>query len=535
MALTTVSYSSYFNYALSTKQITFTDSTDYVGQGTVAANVTVVAKVESPLGVFYNNTSHDSPDIDPGVSLDSIITIPLPLDSGGLPVQGLYTITLTYVDSVVPATVIDVKTFTLNYTSPSVSITGTVDCVTPLLKFTDESSYTKNLINPTITRAFAIHYPPSTPTADVTGTASTISTRVFYTLADSTIEHSSSLTSTLSYLFSSDDLIYVIDSVTGSKVIQVACNGDICDIYCCIRAQWLKYFNAKSTNSPLAAIELEKFKKITALAGLVGIAVKCGKNEHISAYVAEILNIAQCDAGCGCSDGTPQLVTGLAINGNDIVVAVSDSGGLTVAVTEGGVTTYTLSLDSINTNKLAATYNSVVAAGTNISSVGVGTATAGDVTTKTYTVNAIDTIVQSLFVRAKLTFGSAVVPVITIDSQNEYGTTFQAINQAGSGTDFLTNNNVSSYAVWAANLTHFTIGNFFASATDYFPEVKVVNVTGTNEVSSPVFYDNDLAVEIVSIGASSFDIKFVDQSGSPVNGLFLQDFTSIELIFKLHA
>lgn len=533
MALTTVSYSSYFNYALSTKQITFTDSTDYVSQGTVAANVTVVAKVESPLGVFYNNTNHSAPDIDPGVSLDSIITIPLPLDAGGLPVQGLYTITLTYVDSVVPATIVDVKTFTLNYTSPSVSITGTVDCVKPLLKFTDESTYTKNLVDPTITRAFAIHYPPSLPTADVTGTASTISTRVFYIVADSTLEHSSSLTSTLSYLFDAVNLFYVIDSVTGSKVIQVACNGDICDIYCCIRAQWLKYYNAKTSNAPLAAIELEKFKKITSLAELVGMAVKCGKDTHISGYVAEILNIAQCDAGCGCTDGTPQLVTGLAINGNEVVV---DAGtGVSVStVTGGGTTTYTVALSSVNINKLASTYNSVVAAGTNVSSVTSNSVTAGDVTTITYTVNTTDTIVQSLFVRALITFGSGVVPVFSIDSQNDYGSTFQAINQAGTGTDFITNNYESSFSAWTVNITHLTIGNFFSSATDYFPEVKIVNMIQPSEVANH-YNSNDLDVEIVSIGASSFDLKFTDKNGNPVNGLYMQDYSSVELIFKIQA
>lgn len=168
MALTTVEYSSYFDYGSATKQIKFTDSTDYLSQGTTAANVTVVAKVESPSGVFYNNTNHGSPDIDPDVSLDSLITIPLPLDGLGLPEQGLYTITLTYQDLVVPATIVDVKTFTLDYASPTVDIDMTVDCVTPLLTAIDDTSYTVNSVAPTVTRAFSIHYPPSTPTADVT-------------------------------------------------------------------------------------------------------------------------------------------------------------------------------------------------------------------------------------------------------------------------------------------------------------------------------------------------------------------------------
>ena len=530
MALSTVQYSSYFHYDEATKQIKFTDSTDYASQGTSAANVTVVAKVESPSGVFYNNPNHGAPDIDPDVSLDSVNLITLPLDGSGLPEQGLYTITLEYQDLVVPATVVDVKTFTLDYSSPTVNIDMSVDCITPLLTATDDSAYTINGVSPTVVRDFKIHYPPSTPTADVTGTAASLNTQVFYTVANSTVEHSSSLTSTLTYLFDAANLIYVIDEVTGSEFIQVACDGDICDIYCCLRSQWNRYTNASNTTT--AQKELAKFEKIVALSSLVGNAVRCGKNTHISDYVSEILKIAECDAGCSCDDGKPQLVTGLAVNGNNVIVDAG-AGVSVTAVSGGGSTTYTVSLTTANVNKLAATYNSVVSAGTNISSVTSNSVTSGDVTTITYTVNAIDTVVDSQFVRVGFTINPSSVPTIAISSQKQYGSAFTTVNQTG-GTEFVKNENDASFSDWETKFTEFTVSNFGTVGSNFFPEVEVANIDLKVKGNS-LSYKNLLQAHIISMGSDTFTIRFSDQDGSPVNGKEVQNYDSLDLIFKIHA
>jgi hypothetical protein len=534
MALTSVDYNSYFNYKLSTRQLTFTDKTNFPAQGTVAANVTVVAKVTAPTtGVFYNNTNHSLPDIDCGVSLDSIIEIPLPSDAGGLPEQGLYTIELTYVDSVVPATIIDTRTFTLDYTTPSIDITMTVDCITPLLTATDVTGYTQNTIDPTITRAFAINYPLSLNLPPVTGTANVLTTQNFYTIADQTVEHSSSLTSNLSYLFDVGDSMYVIDETSGSDFIQVACSGDLCDIYCCFRSQYQRWQDSKGVNTQRANIELDKFIQIMAIAELVEIALRCSKNDDISAYTAQILEIAGCTSGCGCADGEPQLVTGLGVSGDTIIV---DAGtGITVtSVSGGGTTTYTVALDSTNVTKLSNMTNTIVSSGTN-TSVSSGSATVGGIQTFTYVVNATDTIVESLFARVKFTLNSSTVPTISITNQNNYGSSLIAVNQAGTGTDFITNNNVSSFADWTGSYTDFDIADFGTPGTTYFPEVFVANAILLVKGNSTTWVNN-LKVDIVDMSSNTFKIRFSDQSGSPINGLSLQDnYVELELIFKIQA
>lgn len=542
MALTTGTYESSFRYDLATKQITFTDTTDYAAQGTAAADVTIVIKVENAIsGIIYNNTNHAAPDIDPDVSVDSTIVIPLPLDAGGLPEQGLYTVTLQYKDTgASPVTINEVKTFTLDYTSPVVDIEMDVDCFTPVLTATDDTSYTQGGVDPTITRAFAINYPLSMGLSPVTGTASVLQTRNFYYVTDQVIEHSSSLTSDLSYSY--PDGWYIVDEVTGSDFIGVSCPADLCDIYCCLRSQWLKYKNAKTTNTVLANQELAKFNQIMALSQLVGQSLRCGKATQSTEYVNEILLIADCDAGCSCADGQPQLVTGLAINGNTVIV--EEGTGVSISsVTGGGTTTYTVSLSTENINKLAATYNSVVTAGANITSVTSSSTTSGNVTTTTYVVNATDTIVESTFVEVLLTFNVGAVPSYTVTAQKQYGTTFAAITDAIGINPVLDIENNGSVSDWQQNYNSIIVQNFFSgSATDYFPEVVSVEeltwakgIRSTSLISATVNNGAKAAlVDIYDKNSDNFKIRFINPNrmlGSDLeNKLY-----SVKLIIKIQA
>ena len=537
MALTTVDYNSYFNYKLATKQITFTDKTDFAAQGTVAANVTVVAKVTAPVsGVIYNNTNHAIPDIDCGTSLDSLIVIPLPLDASNIPEQGVYEVELTYQDLIVPSTVIETRTFNLNYTSPTVDLTMEVDCVTPVLTATDSTSYTQNTIDPTITRAMEINYPLSLNLPSITGTANVLTTRNFYVIADQTVEHSSSLVSNLSYLFDIANSMYVIDEVSGSKFIEVACDGDLCDIYCCIRSQYMKWQDAKGINNVRAAAELAKFKQITSIAEMVAIALKCSKSSHISEYVAEILKIAECDSGCGCADGEPQLVTGLSITGDDVVVLAGN--GIDVQPSSGGGTTsYTVGIELGITKKLDSVTNAVVTAGDNVTvTESTSTDPGNALETKTYEVAATDTIVESLFVRARLTFSFFTSPTITILDQKKYGTLFTSVTQTE--TSFITN--AQEPASWGANYASFLISNF-GNTGDLFIYPEVMITQSTKYGANPLISGGDILsfpfkAQIVGLLTQQFELRFTDSDGNLVNGNLLGGgFRSIDLIFKIQA
>lgn len=530
MALVTTDFNSYFRYDFTAPyEIRFDDITDYAGQGVALADVDVLIKCETASGgIFYNNVNLASPDIDPNVSLSSAITIPLPL-SGGLPLQDVYTFTFySYVSSVL--TVTKVKTFTLDYSSPTIEIGMEVDCITPLLSATDETSYTINGITPTIVRDFKIHYPPSVPTADVTGTGASVTTSTFYTVADSTIEHSSSLTSTLVYNFTGG--FFVADEVTGSEVIQVACTGDLCDIYCCIRSQWSRCENLRGENSVEEMKQLAIFHKVCDLAQMVGLALKCGKSTHISDYVSQILLLTNCDAGCSCNDGEPQLVTGLGVNGSSVTVAAGTGVSVSLAGSE-----YTVSLSSVNVAKLAATYNTVVAAGTNISSVTSNTVVAGNVTTTTYTVNATDTIVQSLFIRVTISLSAGNMPVYVIDYIDKYGTIFtDTVTDILGISPLIEYVNAVDVPSWQTNYAQLKIQNFFTGgAVDYYPEVHLVQERVIGAKSS-LSASKRFLTDILTINASDFRVRFITSTLSAAIGADLdRSLSQFTLIIKLHA
>lgn len=535
MALTTQSFIAKFRYDLTTKQITLTDTTDYIMDGVDPSKVKIVVKAETAAGgVFYNNTNYSLPDIDPNVSLDSVIVIPLPLDSGSNPANDDYTITVTWRDTTSGTDYyIKAETFTLDYSSPIVDISMTVDCLIPKLEATDNTNYTVGLINPIITRDFKIHYPPSLRKADVTGTGSILATNTFYTLADTTLEHSSSLESTLSYDYG---IFFIEDIVYGSDVIAVSCSGDICDIFCCKNTLYERFISLKGVNNILANIELQKLLLVSALSELVYSAIRCGKGSLVSGYVSEILKIADCKSGCGCSDGTPQLVVGMGGGSNTLSVLAGT--GIDVSLSGGD---YTVSLNAENIAKLASTYNTVVSAGTN-TSVSTSTVTVGNVTTKTYTVNATDTIIDSLFVRVAINFTLAGSPTYNISAKKNYGSVFtDTFTDLSGGTPLMEFVGVSDATTWMNNFADLKVQNFFSgSATDYFPEIHsiteynraktLISVTPTSGQSKK------FTPYIYITGADTLNFKFLDSTGSSVLGSTLnKSVSSIVLILKINA
>jgi len=533
MALSVVDYNSIIDYKLATKQIRFTDTTDYVSQGISTSDVTVVFKVEDPSGTIYNNTNHSAPDIDPDVSLDSVIVIPLTIDiATGLPLQGAYTITAEYEEtSGVPYTVTKVKTFTLDYASPTADLDMTVDYNQPLLSSIDSTNYTSGGINPTISRTHLIHYPLASGAADVSGTAATLSTNTFYVTSGETVEHSCSIVSDLSYDFTGGFLL--VDEITGNHIEHIADGGNLYNVFCYIEQQYNRFLAAKNSNSTKRAYEWQVFVDITSLAEAVEMATKFGENDKTAKYILEIEEIASANGLC-CEEGTLQLVTGTGGGVGGLVVVASGT-GISVALSSGGGTdTYTVNLSSVNINKLAATYNTVLAAGANISSLSTAVVTVADVTTKTTTINATNTYVDTEFVRVTISPVSGVQPSIAITNQKQLGSVFKAVNQTAS-TEFMLNNNGTVLADWQNKLTDFTIGNFFAAgAVDYYPSVELVKFT-PNSLGNNLSWTTLIYPEIVNVGTSTMTFRFVDQGGNPVNGNFIDTINTIELIFKIQA
>lgn len=499
MSLVTVALKTTFQFGASPKTFKFEDITDYASQSVGLHEITGVIKVVDPDGnLIYNNTDHTDPDIDPDVSLIGVKTIPLPLLADGTVMQGNYVITYTVrcaSGTCAPAfDVSETTTHNLVYVSPSVSLTMTSDCVKPLLKSVDGTSYLVNSVDPTITRAHTINYPESLKKTPITGTGSTLETNVFYTIAGDTLKHSSSLVSTLSYTYASNFL--VTDSVSGAAFENVACDAQLCDIYCCLRAEWKRYESYKTTNKHLRDVHLQNWHIMMGLTEKIRIAIECGKGGDIAGYLATILELGNCEAGCGCNDGTPTLVTGL---GGSVGTVVVESGGAPVVVTtstSGSITTYTVTLASDFVDKVNNSYNSTVAEGTDITVTTVIDAEGNRTDTVAYSGSTVTPDILSFFV--EIAISETVAPTITVTGKSKYGSAFNS--------SFTLENDNPANTDWLAKRNSFTVASIWTAQGGKVYKASINTVQQKDRSSGAILHGDGYMARIWT--NNSTDFKF---------------------------
>jgi len=522
MALTTVDFKTTFQFGATPKTFEFIDQTDYAGQSVALVDADGIFTIVDPLGnTIYNNTDYSSPDIDPNVSLTNSTTILLPLDGSGKVIQGQYTITYTVRDTGgAPDYASLVKTFTLAYASPTISLVLTADCVKPLLKSTDDTNYTINSVDPSIVRDHKILYPPSVSQPDVTGTGSALETSVFYTIKGSTLQHTSTLASTVTYDFGSD--FFVTDSISGQDENDVSCDGQLCDIYCCVRSEWNRYTSNVNVNETAANLHLDNWIQMTSLMEKIRVALECGKGTDVSEYTARIQKLGNCESGCDCDDGTPQLVTGL---GGGTGVVIVDSGGTPVTVTSvvaGGTTTYTVTMDAAFVTKANSQYNTTVTAGTAIT-VSVAPDADGN---KTYTINAAQApIVEILSFLVDIDLTADSLPTVTVSDISRQGTAFNNV-------DPLVENQVSPASAFINQSTDFLITNVWLSqgSLQYKPDIHIIDKVGCQDADAP-----NVLVERFDNNQTDISFRFLTFSGQKATGYVINQYDNIQLQVTLTA
>ncbi len=525
MALVIVDFKTTFRFeAGPPKDFLFEDTTDYAGQGVNLADVTGVLKIIAPDNTtIYNNINHAVPDIDPNVSLLSVIPISLPLLGNGTVQQGDYIITYTVEDtSGAPFTVFNQKTLDLDYASPVVDLDMVVNCTTPLLTSTDNTPYTVAGVNPAIIRDHQILYPATTGQAPVTGTSAVLETQTFFTLSDQALQHSSLLISDLTYTFAPDFI--VTDQITGNGFIDITCAAQLCDLYCCIRAQWLRYLDFLGTNRDSAARAYATWSEMIGISEQIRIAQDCGKGDDISDLVGRILELGNCEAGCGCDDGEPQLVIGLG-GGTGIVVV--DSGGTPVIVTpviNGNTTTYTVSLDAAFVSKVNNSYNASVSAGVNV----VVTPTVDVNGNIDYKVDFVSSVTEPdiLTFLVDIVLSSGNLPVVTLSAITVSGSAFD-------NTPEVKNEITASVGAFLAQNTDFLIEKFWAAQAllQFKADVHIVDLIP----AGAGFSGTDVLLQLFDNNAEDISFRFVNPDGSRATGNKISAYSNIKLQVTLTA
>lgn len=377
----TISLKTTFNLALNPKRFIFEDLTDYVGQGILEANVNgCIKKITLPNGSsYYANSDFSNGGCDIRIAVDrenqTVITLP---QSGGVVTPGTYIIDYEVYNSALAVYYNISYTFTYSYEPKTISITQDADCLSPRFTSTDTTDYSISGAELTLVRQHSIQFPfgSAGEGSPISGPLATYQTSTFYNGTQTT-----EIASSVTYVFE-DDLV-VVDYLTGVKEILVSCE-DTCAIMCCIKAAWNRLVGYRTSNRTEYLTFLPIFNLAVSDLVLLLRSQSCGMATDMSQYLSDIKTLLECTDDC-CTDGDePTQVIGLGIV-NIVVVESGDDVVEVTSVVDGTTTTYTITLSDAFVAKVNASYNSVVAAGENVTSVGVVTAGDG---TKTYTVNA---------------------------------------------------------------------------------------------------------------------------------------------------
>lgn len=595
MALTTISYNVAFANHLSTKKFIFTDTTDYAGQGVTIANVKFTIKVTAPTGVIYNNLGNfGAPDIVPNTNRNNTTTILVPLLSG-LPEVGLYTFQVSVNDTINTAGLTKTFTYNFASPSVTLSqdvnciaglLTSTdstnyvVNATTPMSSFTITDANTgsnyikiagdqtglfqagvifsisgstgnnadyivlttsydklhdKTQINvTTVASATAdgivyvkynkIFYPPVLSLPPLVGYTSVIQSNSFYSTTNSF-----SVSTTNFYNFGGG--IFIIDKTSGTAQVDINCDVNLCDIYCCWNSVFMMWQSSIGVNSVLAENYSKKYILISSLASQVRTAIECGESEDVNNLTTQILTIGECKPGCSCSDnGTPTLITGLGGGSGTSVVATTGNGIVVSPSVVGNVTTYTLSLSSALVTLINSKYNTNLVSS---ASINVQEVVNGD-GSKTYTpilIPSIPTLKDTSAFRISIIYSNYTSPTVSINVLN---TTVVGPNLQAASAESI------SYVDpnWNTYNNYFRIYGFQAAANNtYKVEITSAILEYTDLLTGIVYpsteiknFSSLIKFELLDQKNGQFFFRFLNgQTGLPITNRQMTAFSNILL------
>lgn len=601
MALSSVDFHLNFSLNSSTKKFVITDITDYASQSVAEAAANGVIKIIAPSGVVYNNTNFLSPDVDVDVSRINSTTIPIPLLTGTTtPEPGVYTVVYTVNDGV--NTVSSTKTFTYSYSSPTVKLGTTVDCLSPLLTSTDSTDYTVNSIVPSsnftivavstgsntfsisgkrgglfivgqtftvsgstgndgdytvtgvaydtandrtvitvasvvdatadgiiYTKKHTIYFPAVLGVANVSGVTSVVTTNTFYTDT-----HEFKVATTNVYDYTNN--VSITDSTSQTTETKIVCPEGLCDVYCCISSMFNGYINNRCVNDKKAEDFAYKYKFATSHLSYLRSAYECGKSDKVNTIIAEILRITECEAGCGCSDGTPSLISGVGGGSGTSVVATSGNGILVSTNVVGSTTTYTLSLAQSIIDALNSIVSVTLVSSANINVNEVIDGSGNKTYTPTFT-GTIPTVSEEATFKASIGYSgnlavstSPTINVADISYQNQSNLTTPTVADSTlADLNFPNTNNI------------FTVSGFqTVSNNTYKVNIDIVHLEATDQstnvsyVGEAVPYSYYLEPYIIEKNSGSFKFRLGwAHITSPITTQWLFPYTNITINIKI--
>lgn len=510
--LTSIDWKATFDLTASPKAFIIEDLTDYVSQGVAEADANGILTMVGPDGTtFYQNLLYTSPDIDVDVSRFNSTTINIPTLADGSVEPGTYTLTYSVQDDNDSTVVVDTKTFDFCYISPEVSVSLVADCIAPTLTSDDTTNYIVETITPTIVRTHTLRFPLSTGEADLVSTSKVIQTQNFFTET-----HQNLISSALTYDYGNG--ICIEDLVTGSNELDVQCDSQLCDLYCCLKSLYKRWQEARCVNSIEAEKLKERFVQAEAIRNLIKDALGCNVGDDVSGYVSKVLELGDCEPGCGCEDGEPSPVYGLSTGSTTAITVVDAGTGIVVTPNIlGDTTTYTVEIDPAVMALINAATNVAVLAGSGIS---VNSAVVGGQTQ--YTVVNNQTQPGMISLKLLITFNDTAIPTLAKSSETIYGVnSFQASTFANLNT---------GASDWLSKGNAFRVDDILNTATDFTVTAQGNQVGKTGKEFDLISTINEeLTVDIYKRLATGFEFRLVKPNGAVVTGRELANYKNITI------
>lgn len=318
----------------------FSDITDWAALPITTAagdTVKIIAKVVNPVGITvyenagYATDDYTSPDTDLTDLVSPLFTL-ANLTGTHIPVDGIYTFYLKCQVTPFGESAITVAkdfTFELNQNVvPALSLTDTYNCNNATYTSVDSTDYAtaatlQGFSVTTITRSH-ITQPPlnslksdgSTPQTSVTGTSQTN-----YLAANDnplwTGSYQSSIQTNVTYRKNNGYILVHVPVVT--QATTVACDEDLCNLFCCLKGLISSYISYKSTNTAKAAEYLAKWDAGNRYIIAIREAKACNNATLQASYTELFYTVTECDpdCDCGCTDGPAPVIPTVSINGAD--------------------------------------------------------------------------------------------------------------------------------------------------------------------------------------------------------------------------
>lgn len=328
----------------------------------------------------------------------------------------------------------------------------------------------------------------------------------------------------------------ISDSFYSHDSIEVDCDQNLCEIFCCVNAVYSEYVKYKGVNTTLATLALDRYLIVASHLASLRTALECGNSEAVTSLTNQIKEVAQCNSDCSCESGDPILITGLGGSGS-VIVASSNNGIDVVSTVDGSITTYTLSLNESIIDKLDTIEpNTTTTIVSTDGSVTFTKDTSGNNTEYNLSVPSAIQPQEMMVFKVEMDYDFSSNPPVPRSYTPKDVTIQNASNlQAPTVNDFVESavNIWDVYGVTVSNFQSVANSTYKVTVDSYFQEYSPAGVLDSDSTDS-TFSGLSVTPSVVQVSSGAFELRFKDVLGNYLAKGSFGTYSKIYLTIKIY-